>query len=572
MSGRGGRRRLDRRPAPAAAMVWTALVLALATLATAGFAPAARAHAVLLETVPTDGAILADSPDEILLRFNEPVRPIAVQVLDRSGRTVAAPEHIHAADGTLRIALPAPLPDGGYVVSYRVASADAHPVAGAFLFTVGSAGQTPADARAIGETPDRSGAGWWWAVALIRVVRDAALLAAAGGAMALLFVAGGTDPSVRNRIRRGLLAAAGLGIGAAAVGPGLQGGLLAGLPAHAILEPDPWRIGWTSSAGPSAVVTIAGLALLATGLRMRPGAVRLLAVAIGLTAATGGLLLSGHAAATDPRWLTAPAWALHLLAAAFWAGALWPLLVVLRAEQPATAARVLRRFSRLAVAAVGGLVTAGLAIATVQTGTVTALFGTGYGRLLLAKLGLVAGLLLIAANNKWRLTPALAAGDAGAALQLRRAIRAEIGVVVAILAVTAVLAQTPPPAAEDTGGHASHHRSHDHEGAAGRAVTARADGIMARLEVTPGTAGPNAVTIALTTADGDPVRPLELSVAFSQPAIGIAPIKRAPAAVGPGRYRLEAFEFLVPGRWTVRVEALITDFEKAVLTAEVPIQ
>src|SRR5690554_2080216 len=153
MSGRGGRRRLDRRPAPAAAMVWAALVLALATLATAGFAPAARAHAVLLETVPTDGAILADSPDEILLRFNEPVRPIAVQVLDRSGRTVAAPEHIHAADGTLRIALPAPLPDGGYVVSYRVASADAHPVAGAFLFTVGSAGQTPADARAIGETP-----------------------------------------------------------------------------------------------------------------------------------------------------------------------------------------------------------------------------------------------------------------------------------------------------------------------------------------------------------------------------------------------------------------------------------
>src|SRR5690606_33707681 len=348
-------------------------------------------------------------------------------------------------------------------------------------------------------------------VALIRVVRDAALLAAAGSAMALLFVAGGTDPSVRNRIRRGLLAAAGLGIGAAALGPGLQGGLLAGLPAHAILEPDPWRIGWTSSAGPSAVVTIAGLALLATGLRMRPGAVRLLAVAIGLTAATGGLLLSGHAAATDPRWLTAPAWALHLLAAAFWVGALWPLLVVLRAEPPVTAARVLRRFSRLAVAAVGGLVAAGLAIAAVQTGTVTALFGTGYGRLLLAKLGLVAGLLLIAANNKWRLTPALAAGDAGAALRLRRAIRAEIGVAVAVLAVTAVLAQTPPPAAHDTGGHASHHRSHDHEVAAGHAVTARADGITARLEVTPGTAGPNAVTIALTSADGDPVLPLELS-------------------------------------------------------------
>jgi putative copper export protein len=55
------------------------------------------------------------------------------------------------------------------------------------------------------------------------------------------------------------------------------------------------------------------------------------------------------------------------------------------------------------------------------------------------KLVLVAGLLSLAAFNKFRLTPRLLAGDAAAAHGLRRSIHAEMALAAAILLTTAVL-------------------------------------------------------------------------------------------------------------------------------------
>ncbi|MFN5488595.1 MAG: copper resistance protein CopC, partial [Bradyrhizobium sp.] len=95
----------------------------------------AHAHAVLIAAEPADGSVVAEAPKTVVLRFNEAVAPTAVSLLDAAGkpRDVA----IHAVDESVMVTLPAGLPQGTQVVSYRVVSQDGHPVAGSLLFSIG---------------------------------------------------------------------------------------------------------------------------------------------------------------------------------------------------------------------------------------------------------------------------------------------------------------------------------------------------------------------------------------------------------------------------------------------------
>ena len=117
-----------------AALASVGIGLALVS-ATAG--PAA-AHASLVSIDPADGARLDESPSQVTLTFSEHVSAAlgGVQVLDTTGATV----HVGAArvDGTkVLVDLQPHLPDGTYVVTYRVVSADGHPVRGGSVFGVG---------------------------------------------------------------------------------------------------------------------------------------------------------------------------------------------------------------------------------------------------------------------------------------------------------------------------------------------------------------------------------------------------------------------------------------------------
>lgn len=189
--------------------------------------------------------------------------------------------------------------------------------------------------------------------------------------------------------------------------------------------------------------------------------------------AVAGFPLSGHAATAEPRWLTARSLALHTLAVAFWLGAFWPLLALLRG--PALhAATAVRRFSWLAVPAVAVLIATGLAIAVVQVERPADLVGTGYGLLLLAKLAGIAGLIALAAWNRLHLTPALDAGTSGAAARLRRSIGVEVALAAMVLAATSALTLAVPPRALARAGH--DHPSHPHAPAEGIAVATEASG------------------------------------------------------------------------------------------------
>ncbi len=150
----------------------------------------------------------------------------------------------------------------------------------------------------------------------------------------------------------------------------------------------------------------------------------------------------GHALG-EPRAALAVLLVLHLLAAAFWVGALIPLR---RAALAPTGADLLHYFGNLAAGGVAALILAGTSLAWLLSGSVTALFGTAYGLGLLLKVAVVAVLLGFAAFNKLRLVPALRTEKPGADHALRRSVSMEMLAVVLILLATAVITSvTTPP-------------------------------------------------------------------------------------------------------------------------------
>src|ERR1700754_4228904 len=96
-------------------------------------ASGAFAHASLVSTEPRDGSMVAQAPKNVVLRFNEPVTPAVIRLIDAAGR-VRDDAGVHALNETISIALPEGLPPGTQVISYRVISADGHPVAGSMVF------------------------------------------------------------------------------------------------------------------------------------------------------------------------------------------------------------------------------------------------------------------------------------------------------------------------------------------------------------------------------------------------------------------------------------------------------
>ena len=149
---------------------------------------------------------------------------------------------------------------------------------------------------------------------------------------------------------------------------------------------------------------------------------------------------------------------LHLLAAGLWLGTLPPLILFLgevrRTGGPnwsGVAVIATRRYSTLAIASVTVLLAGGLVNTWFLTGTVPALVGTEYGRLLLAKIGLFIAMLIVAAVNLLRLTPRLASADGGTrnvvrrtVFQLRRNSLIEASLGFCVLAIVGALGTLPP--------------------------------------------------------------------------------------------------------------------------------
>jgi copper resistance protein D len=173
------------------------------------------------------------------------------------------------------------------------------------------------------------------------------------------------------------------------------------------------------------------------------------------SALAASLAWAGHAAATEglDGTIHLASDALHLVAAGAWLGALWPLAILLglarQAGDPVSAAiayQATQRFSILGISSVAAILASGVVNTYEILGIEAFSLSTDYNRLLLAKIGLFAVMLAIAAVNRQRLTPQLSDGrdHRRAMQQLRLNSLTEVGLGFLILAIVAVLGRIPP--------------------------------------------------------------------------------------------------------------------------------
>jgi uncharacterized membrane protein len=273
-------------------------------------------------------------------------------------------------------------------------------------------------------------------------------------------------------------------------------------------------------------------------------------------------VLAGHAAAPSglhPVNLVAQ-W-LHLLAAGVWAGGLvWLLAGLLGHPRPSepseagtTDATVDRRtavvrFSRLALPVVGVLAATGLNRALDLAGGWTGLTRTGFGRVLDLKLLLFAGLLVLAARNRYRLLPTLA-GPQGRLGALRRSVTGEIGLVVAVLLAAALLTQLPPGKFVLATATARPSPPANVQ-VQGSDVTTS---VRLALTATPGTAGPNQFVAKVTDYDsGQPYPAQRVALRFAlpdRPEISGASLELARSS--DGSWQATGSQLSIDGRWAI---------------------
>jgi putative copper export protein len=196
--------------------------------------------------------------------------------------------------------------------------------------------------------------------------------------------------------------------------------------------------------GRASGVRIVGLALMLCALSKNP-VFRGPAI-VGAIAASTSFAWVGHIHALVPNTAPSLLMCLHLLCAAFWLGALPPLLIITTGANESQIAAAAARFGKLAVRVVALLIAAGASLLFMLIGSAAQFWASDYGRMMTIKLLAVAVLLGLAARNKLVLTPRLLQGDARAALKFRRSVLAEMGVGALILLTTAAFTTlTGPP-------------------------------------------------------------------------------------------------------------------------------
>ena len=551
----------------------------------------ASAHAELESTNPESGARVATEPSDVTLHFSEGVSVGAgyARVLD--SHNARADAGAPSVDGdVLTIPLRSDLADGGYLVTYRVISADSHPVAGSFSFVVGNGKLLGADAASQGSATDP---GVSAALPVARWIGFAGISLALGLPVFLLvcWPAGWTSARLR---RLTVWGAGAVAVGAVASflvqGPYAAGSGLGSVFDSALLEA-------TAASGfglvtiVRAVLALAFLVVVGRAWREPSPPAWFAPVAgvlgLGLVVTTAAV---GHPVAGPWPGLALPVTVVHVAAMAVWMGGLTGLLVgVLRPGVPAGDLGVaLPRYSRIAFSSVIALVVTGIVQAVREVGSPAALVSTEYGWLLVAKLLVVAVILAAAGVSRvWvqqhlgvqrprpgggrRVTAHAFAAEAGsdvedpvvdervkvqavaAADQLpsfRRSVLVELLLALVVLGITSVLVGSPP--AESTLAQPVD-VTLPLQGGSGSSGSVQ-------VSVDPARPGANTLHVYLFDANGQLTQPAQISVTLADPEQQIGPMDVALQPAGPGHYIDEAMVIPSAGTWTLAVNVRVDEF------------
>ncbi|PZG00169.1 copper resistance CopC/CopD family protein [Micromonospora deserti] len=539
----------------------TAAAGLLVTLVALLIAPAgpASAHAVLVSSSPVSSVVVPTGPAEVVLTFSESVRKVPGKI------RVIAPDGSRADRGEPTfegavVTIPVD-PAGGrgtYLVSYRVISADSHPVSGAFTYSVGAPSPPPVDSG------DDSRAD--------PVVGNAVKVAKYLGYVGLLLVAG---PALvlaalwpRRLPRRGPTRLAWFGLGLVALSAladvWLQvpytagGGLL-----------DVTGEGFSTVLGSTfGVAHLVRLGLLAAAaFLLRPllagSAGRADLVILGVLGGAALLTwpLAGHPAASPAPAVSVVVDAVHLGSMAVWLGGLVTLAgFLLRQADERELGAILPIWSRWAALAVSALLLAGTVQALIEVATPDALVGTTYGRLLLGKIGLFVLVIAVAAYSRQLVRRRAAAGRPAA---VRRAIQVELAITAVVLGLSATLVQTTPArtAATDVAGAPSGYFS----------TTVASPIFSVQVEMDPAERGNNSVHLYTYTKDNRPQPVVEWRATAALPSAGIEPIE-IPLLPLTDNHATGEINLPAAGEWQLRVTARTSDIDQATVTVTVPVR
>ncbi|MCU1603834.1 MAG: copC, partial [Modestobacter sp.] len=394
-----------KRPLPVALLLLVLVGMGLAV--DVGTARPASAHATVVTTTPADGARLDAAPAEVTVEFDEDVSLGAgyARVLGADGRRVDAGAPA-VRDRLLTVPLREGLPEGSYVVTWRVVSADSHPVSGAWSFVVGNGKLV---APTVAEDGTAASPGVAVALPAARWLGYLGLVLGVGVPVFLLLCwpAGWAVPLMRRLTGAGLAAVAVGGL----LSLLLQGPYAAGAGLGSVADPQLLATTAGSAYGVTLLLRVLLAALLATVL-LRPRRPRRPGRAPGRGVLVAGAVLApalvltvagvGHPVAGGLPVLAVAVTAVHVAAMSCWLGGLAALLGgTLAGEVPLTALRpVLLRWSLLAAGLVTALVLSGVLQTVREVGSPSALVQTTYGWLLLGKVAVVVLVLVAAALSR----------------------------------------------------------------------------------------------------------------------------------------------------------------------------
>ncbi|MGH2636948.1 MAG: FixH family protein [Actinomycetota bacterium] len=512
---------------------------------TSVFAPAASAHAVIEETEPANGELLDVSPEEVVLAFSEPpdLSLTTVGVVDETGADVPTGpvERVPGGDRTIRVRVD-DLPDGVYTVTWRtVSTTDGHVTSDAFSFGVGVSAEdvpsVPPTSQEQTPPPTVASVAGRWAL-------YAGLIVLFGAALAGLLAFG-----PRAVARPWILGSAWTFAAVGVVVMTLQERTTVDVSLRTLLE---------SEVGAAFVrlgvaVAVAGVAVLVASIRTNTATLLLLAAAAG--AAISVRATGGHAGGSVAQALLQTG---HFAAAGAWIGGLvWLVVGLVRGVD----AERVRRYSTIAAGGLGVLFVTGVLRSSNELGGLTwwlHAFDNGYGTTLLVKLAVVVPIVALGALNRYRHVRRF---DELGSRPLLRTVGGELALAGGVLALTGVLTGLPPQA----GGMARPPTGPEPLLVSGSdfATTTRV-----RLEISPGTVGPNTFVATITDYDtGEPVDARRVTLSFrlpDRPEVG-SELLLEPGE--DGNWRAEGTELSVAGDWEVDVT-----IESGAGSVEVPLE
>ncbi len=425
----------------------------------------AAAHTFVDSTDPKAGSTETKAPRYVVMRFTEPVEVGfgGIEVFAPEGERVdvGETEYIEGEDTAIRVGLSDELPNGWYVVEWRVVAEDGHPREGRFLFRLkqpkpSSMEGTPSPAPPMQPpapggtgtmTEAHEGAGtlpgfllgvtqWFLFASLLLLVGMGGFALFAWWPAARLARPPEVEEAFWPRWRRVMLGAWGVALIASAVSLVMEGAVAADVPIGEAISMDIIVAVLGTRFGAATVIRI-GVLVLVGGLflRARAGMPRGVLVPAGVTRSVGaaatpapvppssvviwavlgvGVLatvsLAGHAASGSTVVLAVTLDVAHLLAGSLWIGGLFGLVFL---AMPATRlvgqrprvemlAPIVSRFSNAALISVTALVVTGAVRGWLEIRTWAALTGESYGIALLTKLAVVVPLIALGVvNNRW---------------------------------------------------------------------------------------------------------------------------------------------------------------------------